>query len=543
MSLILSLTVGLFVSMAMIPPLARVAPRLGLIDVPNGRKVHAHPIPRIGGIAIIAGLIIACLFWVPVDGWVAGYLLGAVVIAVFGLWDDRADLDYRLKFIGQFAAATIAVVIGGIQVTELPLIDSWVLPPVLAVPLTIVILVAITNAINLTDGLDGLAGGTTLIAVGCVGLLAHLAGDRTVAIISVSLIGALLGFLRYNSYPARVFLGDTGSQFLGFSACVLAIVLTQKSATALSPALPLLLLGLPVLDTTMVMTQRIAEGHSPFKPDRNHIHHRLLALGLDHYEVVVVIYGVQSMLVVAAFLFRFESDGFLLLFYALFASSTACLLILARYRGWKLKDGAGQHRLLARLVESMRRNRTVYLIAVNIVGVALPVVLLAGPLVATSVPYDFGFVAIICLVALFAASRGAGGGMLDRLAIYVAAAIAIFFLNQQLAASGISVDYLLVFCAAVAVAVGAVMRLGDTNAFAVSPLDFLVILLVLLVTYLASLAGSDPEVGRMATEMVILFYACEILLLHTQRYWRLLRLSAAIALVLYGVRSLLPLLS
>lgn len=537
MSLILSLTVGLFVSMAMIPPLARAAPWLGLIDVPDSRKVHARPIPRIGGIAIIVGLIVACLFWVQVDGWVTGYLLGVIVIALFGLWDDRTDLDYRLKFAGQFAASAIAVIVGGIQVTELPLLDAWVLPPIIAIPLTIVFLVAITNAINLTDGLDGLAGGTTLIAVGCVGVLAYLAGDHPVAIISVSLIGALLGFLRYNSYPARVFLGDTGSQFLGFSACVLAIVLTQKSSTALSPALPLMLLGLPILDTAMVMTHRICEGHSPFKPDRNHIHHRLLALGLDHYEVVVVIYGVQSLLVAAAFLFRFESDEFLLLFYALFAGATASVLILARRYGWVLKERAGQHRLLARLVEWMRQRRTVYIIAVNAVGMALPLIFLAGPLAAVSVPPDFGLVAVICLAALFAAWRGVGGGMLDRLAIYVTAAIAVFFVNQQLASSEVGTDALLIFCGLVALAVGAAMRLGDTDTFAVSPLDFLVILMVLLVTYLASLAGGDPELGRLATEMVVLFYACEVLLLHSPRYWRFLRASTAVALAIYGIRS------
>ena len=153
-------------------------------------------------------------------------------------------------------------------------------------------LVGITNAINLSDGLDGLAGGVTFLSLAAIAVLTYIAVDAGFMLLAtMSIMGSILGFLRFNTFPARIFMGDGGSQFLGFSAGVLAILLTQSSNTALSPALPLLILGLPILDTLMVMGERIYEGRSPFVADRKHIHHRLLALGFHHYEAVVTIYA------------------------------------------------------------------------------------------------------------------------------------------------------------------------------------------------------------------------------------------------------------
>ena len=211
------------------------------------------------------------------------------------------------------SAATVTVqVYGGVVIRFVPLWGLEPLPDYVAIPFTAFALIGITNAVNLADGLDGLAGGITLLSLGIIGILAYPTGDANVPLAAIAVIGSIVGFLRFNTYPARIFMGDGGSQFLGFSAGVLVVMLTQTSNSALSPALPLLILGLPIVDTGIVMAQRIREGRSPFSPDKNHIHHRLLALGLHHYEAVFVIYALQTLLVATAYFVRYESDWLIL---------------------------------------------------------------------------------------------------------------------------------------------------------------------------------------------------------------------------------------
>ena len=193
------------------------------------------------------------------------------------------------------------------------------LPGWIAIALTIVLIVGVTNAINLADGLDGLAGGICLLSFCCIGYLAFLGENTVITLISLSLIGAIFGFLRFNTYPASLFMGDTGSQFLGFSLVTVSVALTQET-TALSPVLPIIICGLPVLDTTMVIVNRLLGGRSPFMPDKKHFHHRLMNLGFFHSEAVFVIYVIQAFFVVSAFIFRFYSEWLLLIGYGLFAA-------------------------------------------------------------------------------------------------------------------------------------------------------------------------------------------------------------------------------
>lgn len=541
MAYALSLAVGLFVSMALIPPLARLAGKLKLEDIPDSRKVHTHPIPRIGGIAVIAGLLTAITLWVPLAPWISGFLVGALILAVFGVWDDRSDLDYRMKFVGQFAAATVAVIGGGIEITRVPLLDTLMLPSIVAAPLTIVVLVAITNAINLSDGLDGLAGGTTLLAVGCIAVLAYGYGDQVLATISFGMIGAILGFLRFNSYPARVFLGDTGSQFLGYSAAVLAIVLTQKSNVTLSAVLPLYLLGLPVLDTVLVMTQRILEGRSPFKPDRNHIHHRLLAVGFDHYEAVVAIYVAQTLLVSGAFFLRYESDTLLLGAFLLFAAATLGPLLLAQQRGWSLRvEHPGHPRQLARLAKFLGRYQWLQRSAVHVLGAGVPSVLAASWVLSPAISLDLGAVAVVCLCAAAASWGGIGRGVFDRLAVYVTAAMAAFVIDSQggALAEQLRPVWIAVY-GALAASVAVLLRFAGPQTFRVSPLDFLVIVMVVLVAYFAGTAGEPAPVVRIALQVAILFYACEMLRAHSGPYWLLAQGTAFATLSIYAIRSVL----
>src|SRR5438874_10204606 len=294
--------------MVLIPPLGGMAEWLHVVDGPAARKVHGTPVPRLGGVAMAIGAVLPPIMWATMDSRMVGFLCGVAVILFFGLWDDIKGIDYRLKFLGQIIAVLIVVLYGRMVIRYVPFLGLEPLPDYVALPLTVFALVGVTNAINLADGLDGLAGGITLLSLGMIAILAHPSGDVRVLLATIAVIGSIVGFLRFNTYPARIFMGDGGSQFLGFCAGVLAVMLTQNVNTALSPALPLLILGLPILDTLLVMGERLYEGRSPFVADRKHIHHRLLALGFDHYEAVIAIYVLQSVLIVGAYFLRFESD-------------------------------------------------------------------------------------------------------------------------------------------------------------------------------------------------------------------------------------------
>lgn len=322
----------MLVCLMVTPVLIKYAERLKLVDEPDERKIHVNLVPRVGGIGMVAGTLFSIAIWLQIDQFVLAYLIGVVVIAIFGTWDDRVQLGHRIKFVGQFIATLVIVFYGGVKVNSLPFIYDGIIPDVITIPFTIFALLGITNAINLTDGLDGLAGGSSLFSLAVIALLGYMYGDVNFVLLCLTVIGAILGFLRFNTHPAIIFMGDTGSQFLGFSLGVLVIWLCQEISPVLSPAIAVIILGLPILDTFYVMTQRLMEGSSPFKPDKRHIHHKLLAAGLEHYEAVSVIYLIQSILVVCAFIFRFQNDFLLLIVYFL---SGLLLIALIEHSGKK----------------------------------------------------------------------------------------------------------------------------------------------------------------------------------------------------------------
>lgn len=248
MNSLLALVAAMAMSMVLIPLMGRFATRLGLIDRPNDRKVHAAPIPRVGGIGIVAGALIAVYFLLPLDKLTLGYLSGAMVLFVFGLWDDIAEIGHYPKFVGQFIAALFVVLYGELYVVSFPFIPGGEISPAFGIPFSVIALMGVINAINHSDGLDGLAGGESMFSLGAIALIAFLAEGGLALTIALTVMGGIMGFLRYNTHPARVFMGDSGSQFLGYSLGFLAILLTQRTDPELSPAVVLLLLGLPVID-------------------------------------------------------------------------------------------------------------------------------------------------------------------------------------------------------------------------------------------------------------------------------------------------------
>lgn len=377
MTLLSSLLLSLILTIVLTPVFNHMAMRLNLYDVPDARKIHTRPVPRIGGLAIAIGAFASIVLWAPLGDMLRAYLLGASILVVVGLVDDWKGLDFKVKFIGQLVAALIAVFYGGIGISKLGALlpEGMILPQAVMVVLTVVTIVGVTNAINLSDGLDGLAGGISMLCFACIGSLALLEENFTVAIPSVALMGALFGFLRFNTFPATLFMGDTGSLLLGFSAAFFSLALTQGN-TALSPLLPLIILGFPVLDTLTVMGERIAQGRSPFTADKNHFHHRLMRMGLFHSESVFVIYVIQTGLIVSAYLLRFHSEWLLLIGYLIFAAPVLTVFHRANATGWKIQRFDFIDRVVKGRLRSLRGRRLFIKIAFRTVSWGVPSLLI-----------------------------------------------------------------------------------------------------------------------------------------------------------------------
>ncbi|MEW6540430.1 MAG: MraY family glycosyltransferase [Bacillota bacterium] len=296
MQLTLPLLLAAVLSLFVTPLVIRMARRLGAVDEPNHRKIHQRPMPRLGGLAVYLVFTAVVLLTQPLTTPLLGLLTGATIIVLLGVWDDIRGASPRLKLAVQFLAA-LALIPFGFHVEFLtnPLggiiyLGWW------GIPLTVFWVVAVTNALNLIDGLDGLAAGTALIASFTLAVVAAVAGNMAVVAVTLILAGALLGFLRYNFHPARVFLGDTGSMFLGFTLATLAIMGLTKGATALSVIIPVVILGIPLTDTAFAVLRRYRNGSPIFYPDKGHLHHRLLGAGLTHRGAVLSMYGVNVVL-------------------------------------------------------------------------------------------------------------------------------------------------------------------------------------------------------------------------------------------------------
>ena len=304
-TVLLTVAAALIVSFLMTPPVKSLAYKVGAIDVPkDNRRMHKTPIPRLGGLAIFIGFMFSTLVFNEVDTQMRGILLGAVIIVVLGVVDDITPLPAMLKFIVQILAALVPISHGVvIQALSNPNIFSgseyWVLGA-LSIPITVIWIVGITNAVNLIDGLDGLANGVSAICAATMLIIALLVADSSVAISMAALVGACVGFMPYNTNPAKMFMGDTGATFLGFILATMSIQGLFKFYALISFAVPFLILGLPIFDTAFAMIRRIAKGQSPMKPDRSHVHHRLIDMGLNQKQAVATLYVISAILGMSA---------------------------------------------------------------------------------------------------------------------------------------------------------------------------------------------------------------------------------------------------
>ena len=307
--MIFAFIVSFAFTFATTPLVRRFAFKIGAIDIPkDNRRMHNKPTPRIGGLAIIFGFTVATLCFAQPSRQLYGTLAGAAIIAVMGVIDDCKNLPAKLKFVIQIIAALVVVFAGDIKIDVFTnpnfLSDNpyWVLPEWLSVTLTVIWIVFITNAVNFIDGLDGLAAGVSAIMSISLVFISIRVGEYSIAILGIALMGSCFGFLPFNFNPAKIFMGDTGSTFLGFMLATLSIQGVFKSYAVISFAVPLLILGLPLFDALFAMIRRILRGQSPMTADRGHLHHRLVDMGFSQKQTVFILYAISGVLGITAVL-------------------------------------------------------------------------------------------------------------------------------------------------------------------------------------------------------------------------------------------------
>ena len=337
-----ALTTAALCARFLTPPSVRLALRLGAVDRPGEkRKIHTRPTPRLGGVAVAGGFYLSVLAFTAPQPLLAGLLHASLVVALMGAADDCFSLGAPLKLCAQALAALIAWRAGArIAVVTTPFGARPFLPlGAWGLPLTLLWMLACTNAVNLIDGLDALAASLTAIGSTSLLIVAAASGEGEIAVLLAALAGSCLGFLPYNRSPARVFLGDTGSQLMGFVLGAASTAGAFKSHAALSFLVPLLALGLPLFDTVFAFSRRALRGENPLRADRGHIHHRLVDRGFSQKGAVALLDGVSALLGLAAVLLALRGAAGRFLPQLLMTLSAAAALALIRARALRVRRG------------------------------------------------------------------------------------------------------------------------------------------------------------------------------------------------------------
>lgn len=285
-----------------VTPIVRVlAYKIGAVDVPkDNRRMHKKPMPLLGGLSIFLGFTISGLIFCNVTPSLVAAWFGGLLIISIGILDDKYALNAWIKLLGQIAAASIAVGLGGVQIDHINLFGKYIHFGALAIPITIFWIVGMTNAINLIDGLDGLACGVSAISSTSLLIVTLMHADLEVAMLTAILTGACIGFLPFNMNPAKIFMGDTGALFLGYMLSVLSIVGVFKTTAVVSFLIPVIIFGYPLFDTVFAFARRILQGRSPFSADRGHLHHRIIDMGFNVRQSVSILYCICSILGILA---------------------------------------------------------------------------------------------------------------------------------------------------------------------------------------------------------------------------------------------------
>ena len=303
------LTVFLFVVVVM-PIIMKAAKHVNALDIPNERKVHKNPMPRLGGLGIFSGFLLGYMLFCNQTVQMNSILIGSFILILVGIFDDINPLSPKIKFLGQVVSAIVVVYYGNVILQDISAYGLYINFGVLAKPITILFIVAIINCVNLIDGLDGLAGGICTIFFITIAIIQNIMGvyfglDSSLTLI---MIGATLGFLVYNFHPAKIFMGDSGSMFLGYMIAVISL-LGYKNVTLTSFIVPILILAIPILDTFFAILRRLLKGQSFAKADKEHFHHQILKRAGNQTKTVLIIYLIQILFSIASIVYVLQNPS------------------------------------------------------------------------------------------------------------------------------------------------------------------------------------------------------------------------------------------
>jgi len=544
MTIFTTFLISMFVTIGLVPIFKGLASKVNAIDIPEMRKMHKRPMPRSGGISMALGALLPVVIWAPGNEFVNAIIIGSGIVVFFGLIDDIKNLGFKVKFAGQIVAALTVILYGGVKIQSLGTLlpHGFLLPDLYAIPLTLVAIVGVTNAINLSDGLDGLAGGITLISFICIGYLSYLYGNLALLILSMAIIGAVFGFLRFNTYPASVFMGDAGSQLLGFLAIVLSLSLTQKNNN-LSPVLPLLIIGFPVLDTIDVMISRMANGKSPFAADKNHFHHKLIRLGLYHTESVLFIYIMHALMVSSAFIFRFTSGWFLLILYFVFSGIIFITVNAAVRKGWKAK----RFDLVDKVIKGRLRafkEKNIIKVSFMSVEAGFTILFVFTCFLPLNVPRYLSLLSMLFLVIILVVWKMKKTWTKDIMSFTTYLMIPfIVYLSQTNMVDWINYGIVKLYTISFAIlAFFSILTLKYTrrrDGFKTSPLDFLILFTALVLPNLPDQKIQSLKMGLIAALIIVFFFSYEILKGELRTDLKRIGLPTLIVLLVIGLRGVI----
>jgi UDP-GlcNAc:undecaprenyl-phosphate GlcNAc-1-phosphate transferase len=524
------------------PILINLACKLNVLDIPNSRKIHCEPVPRIGGVAMVIGAFVPILLWAPMSDFVKSLIIGSGILVVFGLIDDVRDIGFKVKFAGQIIAGLVVILYGGLKINSLGVFApfTFLLPDWAAIPLTLVIIVAVTNAINLSDGLDGLAGGVALLTFLCIGYLSYLDSIQSFEIISVAMVGAIFGLLRYNTHPATVFMGDAGSQLLGFVAITVSLALT-KTSNQMNLILVLLIMGIPVIDTSSVIVLRLLKGQSPFLADKSHLHYKIMNLGFYHSESVFLLYLLHAVLVCLGFIFRYSSAWLLLLLYVTLTGSILTAIYLADTRGWTFKRYNFIDNAIKTPLRKFREENLIIKLSFRTVEIGFIFLLIFSCFLPQHIPVYFSLsaMALLALIFLIWQVKKEWTTIVLEISLFLMIPFLVYLSEKDviyLSNSTLIKAYALSFGVLV-ISVLLTLKFTRRNGFQTNPMDFLILFIVVVVPNLPDQEIRGWQMGLVAAKIIVFFFTYEILKGELRLNKKKLEITLIMALLIIGARG------
>ncbi len=488
------------------------------MDVPNERKVHVMPMPRSGGISMAIGAFVPIMLWVPVNDFVRAVYIGSFIIVICGIIDDIKNLTYKQKLSAQIAGAIIVILYGGVRIQSLGNIlpSGLSLPFYPAVAITLLFIVGVTNAINLSDGLDGLAGGISVLSFVAIGFFAYRCGNIRIATMSVAVAGAILGFLRFNTHPAIVFMGDAGSQMLGFLSVVFALKLVIAD-TPYNKLAPLFLIGFPILDTLTVMVERISKGEAPFKADKNHFHHKLMKLGLYHSESVLSIYILQAIFICFAFELRFYSEWLNLFVFLTLAGCILLFFEVCRRKHFMLRNDTANILKSKSILSLIAGDKLSIRIVFNLMKWGLLILFIFQCILSARMPVYISWAAVFFVILILMAKfyHFDSKTKIIRLSLYSSIPFILYFSTVNVCSwmtdSMITINNI-AFIILVILVIITLNLTRRQKGFKFNPLDFLVFLVIIVFPNFPSIFRENVQIKIVAAKVLILLFSYDVLI-------------------------------